>query len=138
MIGESLQGYEIKQAICFDNNCGFVLAENPCAVQPFVTWQFAEYNGTKNFCWGNYFLKQKSSVLDFEMRVKEYKKDNPTLNEKYNYLAAAEMSGEDNYNQIDGIPNNGFKPSILNQIREFTPTPSDSDGKSGKPQVAER
>lgn len=36
-----------------------------------------------------------------------------------NYLAAAEMSEEQNYNQIDGIPNNTPpKPSVLDTLRE--------------------
>lgn len=36
-----------------------------------------------------------------------------------NYLAAAEMSEEQNYNQIDGIPNNTPpKPSVLDNLRQ--------------------
>ena len=36
-----------------------------------------------------------------------------------NYLAAAEMSEEQNYNQIDGIPNNiPPKPSVLDTLRQ--------------------
>ena len=36
-----------------------------------------------------------------------------------NYLAAAEMSEEPNYNQIDGILNNtGPKPSVLDTLRQ--------------------
>jgi len=55
--------------------------------------------------------------------------------EKYNYLAAAEMSMEDNYDMIDGIPNNGFdyKPSIIEQLRRFKPKPPDLAGKSETP-----
>lgn len=159
MIGESVHGYEIKQEICFDNDRGFALAENPRAVQPFVTWQFADDGGTKDFYWGHYFSKRESSLADFENRVREYKKDYPTLGEKYNYLAAAEVSGEQNYNQIDGLLNNGAqpkadltdgvthdelmelapetlakseKPSILEQLRGFKPEPSELNKKSDK------
>lgn len=36
-----------------------------------------------------------------------------------NYLAAVEMSEEQNYNQIDGIPNNTApKPSVLGTLRQ--------------------
>ena len=36
-----------------------------------------------------------------------------------NHLAAAEMSEEQNYNQIDGIPNNTApKPSVLDTLRQ--------------------
>lgn len=58
-------------------------------------------------------------------------KTEPT--EKYNYLAAAEMSMEDNYDMIDGIPNNGFdyKPSIIEQLRRFKPKTPDLTGKPG-------
>lgn len=38
---------------------------------------------------------------------------------KYNYLAAAERGEEDNYNQIDGVPNNTTKPSIIERLREY-------------------
>ena len=38
---------------------------------------------------------------------------------KYNYLDAAEMSEEGNYNMIDGIINNVSKPSVLEQMREY-------------------
>jgi hypothetical protein len=46
---------------------------------------------------------------------------------KYNYLAAAEMGEEENYNQIDGIINNTKKPSILEHLRNFKPQPSGQD-----------
>lgn len=37
-----------------------------------------------------------------------------------NYLAAAEMSEEQNYNQIDGIPDNTPpKPSVLDNLRQY-------------------
>ena len=40
-------------------------------------------------------------------------------NKPENYLAAAEMSEEQNYNQIDGIPNNTPpKPSLLDTLRQ--------------------
>lgn len=50
---------------------------------------------------------------------------------KYNPLAAAEMSGEDNYNSIDGILNNGYKPSILDTLRDNQAKADEQNG--GKP-----
>ena len=38
---------------------------------------------------------------------------------KYNYLAAAEMDEEGNYNMIDGIINGVKKQSILDKIAEY-------------------
>ena len=48
---------------------------------------------------------------------------------KYNYLAAAEMGEEANYNQIDGIINNAKKPSILEHLRNFRPQPPEPGDK---------
>lgn len=48
--------------------------------------------------------------------------------QKYNHLAAAEMTGEQNYNMIDGIPNNESSPKAdltdgqtFEEIRELAP-----------------
>ena len=38
--------------------------------------------------------------------------------QKYNHLAAAEMTGEDNYNQIDGIANNTSKPTFEERMKD--------------------
>ena len=35
------------------------------------------------------------------------------------HIAAAEMGDEDNYNMIDGIPNNTTKPSVLERMNEY-------------------
>ena len=40
--------------ILFDNKCGFVLGENPKAPNPYVTWQFNEPDGHRDFFWGHY------------------------------------------------------------------------------------
>lgn len=114
---EDVHGYQIKKAICFDNNRGFALAENPRAVQPFVTWQFTD-DGSYNMYWGHYAGRKETAVSDYEHRVAEYRKDHPSLAEKFNYLAAAEMGEEQNYNSIDGVINNVQKPSILEHLEE--------------------
>ena len=51
---------------------------------------------------------------------------------RYNYLAAAEMDEEGNYNQIDGIINNTKKPSILEHLRNFKPEQSGRDDRQEK------
>ena len=60
--------------------------------------------------------------------------------EKYNYLASAEMGEEENYNMIDGVVNNvrKGKASILEQLRRFEPEPSEYDNKPERSIVREK
>lgn len=109
-VPDTVHGYEIERVVCFSNDRGFALAENPRATAPFVTWQFTEENGKREYYWGHYFSKEASAANDYDKRVNEYRADYPTLTEKYNYLAAAEMSAEQNYNMIDGQINNVAVP----------------------------
>ena len=142
-----VRGYKVKKAVCFKNGVGFAVGENRAAPFPFATWQFAENKGQKTFQNGKFFTAKDADMagLVFGQRVEKYRKDNPGLGEKYNQLAAAEMSSEGNYNMIDGIPNNGFeqKPSILDMLREYNAKPpalpdkSDKLDKSAKPQNIE-
>lgn len=57
----------------------FVLAENPKAPQPFVTWarnvQNDEQTGGENFFWGHYFCDETAARTDFRSRVQEEEKD---------------------------------------------------------------
>lgn len=134
------KGYLIRQEVCFSDGTGFTIGDNPKEAFAVAVWQLDERNDKREYTHGRYFIGKDADLaaLDFGDRVTAYKNAHPNVTEKYNYLAAAEMSGEDNYNQIDGIPNNGFKPSILEQLRDFTPKPSEPDGKDGKPQEIER
>lgn len=50
-----------------------------------------------------------------------------------NSLAAAEMSVEDDYNQIDGIINNGPKPSLLDNLRQCQQEAGRSQGGTAPP-----
>ena len=71
-----VHGYEIKKSVVFDNNRGFALAENPNAVQPFVTWIFTEdEHGKRDYDWGHYTTDRDKAERDFEVRVSEYMKD---------------------------------------------------------------
>jgi hypothetical protein len=58
--------------------------------------------------------------------------------ERFNYLAAAEMGAEQNYNSIDGIINNESKPSILEQLRQNKAKPPERGGKPDRTTAAER
>ena len=132
-----VRGYLLQQEICFEDNHGFALGENPKEAFAVAVWQFSEVDGSREYTKGRYFIGNDADLaaLDFGERVSDYKNAHKGIAEKYNYLAAAEMSGEDNYNQIDGIPNNGFKPSILEQLREFQAAPLATTDKDGKAQA---
>ena len=55
--------------------------------------------------------------------------------ERENYLAAAEMSAESNYNQIDGIINNEPppKPSVLDALSQCRQDAEKGRNEPGKP-----
>ncbi|MDL2272950.1 DUF3849 domain-containing protein [Oscillospiraceae bacterium OttesenSCG-928-G22] len=121
--------YTVTRSIQFDNDRGFAYGENPGAVQPFATWQFTSENGTRDHYWGHYHSGQEAALTDYENRVNEYMTDNPHLKVVVdNPLAAAEMSTEQNYNQIDGLRNNMAAPKAdltdgqtLEEIKELAP-----------------
>jgi hypothetical protein len=43
---------------------------------------------------------------------------NEVKEQKFNYLAAAEMSAEDNFNQLDGVLNNTTKPTFQERMTD--------------------
>ena len=43
---------------------------------------------------------------------------NDVKEQKYNHLAAAEMMKEDNFNSIDGVPNNTTKPTFKERMMD--------------------
>ena len=68
-----VHGYEIKEAVLFSNGRGVALAENPNAVQPFVTWMFTEdENGRRDYEWGHYATEKYKAEGDFHTRKVEY------------------------------------------------------------------
>ena len=71
-----VRGYVIQRSIVFENNRGIALAENPKAVQPFVTWMFTEgENGKRDYEWGHYTSNLDTATRDYELRIAEYTKD---------------------------------------------------------------
>lgn len=73
--GDRVHGYEVKRSILFENDRGFALAENPNAPQPFVTWQFTEENGKRDYYWGHYTKSADTAARDYEARISDYRKD---------------------------------------------------------------
>lgn len=72
---DEIKGYEIKQAIVFDNDRGIAMGENPAAPAPFVTWQFSEENGKRDYYWGKYFTDGQAAQDNFSFRVEKYRND---------------------------------------------------------------
>ena len=66
-------GYTITQAVLFDNNRGFALAHRHTASAPYVTWQFTEENGVRDYYWGKYTGTEESALIDYFARATEYK-----------------------------------------------------------------
>ena len=69
-------GYVIRESVLFDNKRGFAIAEhgNPKVPAPFVTWQFAEENGRRDYYWGHYHADEASAQKDFKDRAADYKR----------------------------------------------------------------
>ncbi len=73
---EMVHGYEIMQTVVFENNRGIALAENPNAVQPYVTWMFTENaDGKRDYEWGHYTSNKGKASADFDARVAKYMDD---------------------------------------------------------------
>lgn len=68
------QGYEIMQAVLFDNGRGFALGHNPAAPNPFVTWQFTQEDGKRDYYWGRYHNEEDQALGDYNRRVLEYER----------------------------------------------------------------
>ena len=69
---DNIQGYTITQSVLFDNDRGFALGENPEAVSPFVTWQFTQGEGKRDYYWGHYHGDEQQAVSDYNIRVFDY------------------------------------------------------------------
>ncbi len=64
--------YTILCSVLFDNGRGFVLGENPAAPSPFVTWQFIEEQGKRDYYWGHYHGDGASAEKEFAARAADY------------------------------------------------------------------
>lgn len=71
---EENQGYVIQKSVLFDNGRGFVLAESQTAPAPFVTWQFTEEQGRRDYYWGHYHTDKEIAEKDYSSRVSDYQR----------------------------------------------------------------
>ena len=72
---DTIQGYTVKDAVLFENRRGVALAENPKAVQPFVTWMFTQQkDGRRDYEWGHYYKDGDGARKDFKARADEYQR----------------------------------------------------------------
>ena len=71
---EENQGYVIRQSVLFDNGRGFAMGENFKAPNPFVTWQFTQEDGKRDYYWGHYFNEECEAIGDYNRRVFSYEK----------------------------------------------------------------
>ena len=101
-------GYEIRHAILFDNDSGFVLGKS-MGTPLFVTWKFDEENGKRNYYWGHYIESEAKARADFIYRAEDYVRMYK-VTEKPIPTAAVEVDAEQNYNMIDGVRNNEAVP----------------------------
>ena len=72
---EQNQGYVIRQSVIFDNGRGFALGENFKAPNPFVTWQFTQEDGNRDYYWGHYFNEECEAIGDYNRRVFYHERD---------------------------------------------------------------
>ena len=70
-MGEN-QGYVIQQSVLFDNGRGFALGEHPRA--GFVTWQFTENQGHRDYYWGHYHSDESAAKKDYAERTDDYQR----------------------------------------------------------------
>ena len=66
--------YVIRRTILFDNKCGFVLGESPKAPNPYVTWQFNEQDGHRDYFWGHYHNEPDMAERDLHNRAEDYQR----------------------------------------------------------------
>lgn len=130
--GESVHGYEIFRAISFDNRRGFAIGLNPGAASQFVTWQFTEENGKRDYYWGYYCNEQPGATVNYTARVLVYMSGG-AANEAQKLPVTAEIPKSEKPRAADkSEPEN--KPSVLEQIRasEKNPKPPRKEKTPGK------
>lgn len=72
---DNIHGYSVVKSVLFDNDRGFALAENPQAPSPFVTWQFTEEGGKRDYYWGHYLSDGDRAAGDFTQRINQHQRD---------------------------------------------------------------
>ena len=67
---DKIQGYAITQAILFDNGRGIAFGEHPR--EGFVTWQFTDEAGRRDYYWGHYHSDKSLAENEFVERGVDY------------------------------------------------------------------
>ena len=67
---DKIQGYAITQAILFDNGRGIAFGEHPR--EGFVTWQFTDEAGRRDYYWGHYHSDKSLAENEFVERGADY------------------------------------------------------------------
>ena len=66
-------GYAVKESALFDDQNGFVLAENPKAKNPFAVWRFSQdKHGRRNYRQGQFFENAEAAKSYYSAHVKSY------------------------------------------------------------------
>jgi hypothetical protein len=119
-------GYAITQAAMFENDLGFVLAHDPDAPSPFVTWRFGtDDEGGKWDEWGHYFSSGDRARIDYLRRVSDYVETNKVA-EKPFPTTDAEMR-----EPVPGTPADE-KPSVMARIMSARNDPKPSEPGPGR------
>jgi len=66
------QGYVIQCSVLFNNGRGFAMGEHPR--EGFVTWQFTQEDGKRDYYWGHYHSEEGATLGDFNRRVFDYER----------------------------------------------------------------
>ena len=139
--GHLVNGYEILRSVEFDNRRGFAIGLNPDAVSQFATWQFTTENGKRDFYWGNYSSEFVDAAFNYTARViaHMYGERAKEVRRAFDY----EKSTEQNYNMIDGVPNNRAAPGpdltdgqTYEEIKELAPETLPENFDSAEPPEA--
>lgn len=69
-----IEGYKIQKAVLFDNGRGFALWYDPKAPAPYVTWQFTDDAGKRDYYWGHYHGDSGAALTDYTERIIDYER----------------------------------------------------------------
>ena len=72
----------IAQEVYYDDECkfGYAVGEKDNKYMPdgkeYVTWEFREENGVRDYYWGHYYSNRDTAFRDYHERLyKEYKEE---------------------------------------------------------------
>lgn len=70
--GGSVGGYDVRQAVTFDDNQGFALAQNTAESPPFMVWRFLDQDGVRDYHMAHCFETEAKAVRFFASRAADY------------------------------------------------------------------